>query len=203
VSRGVIVLAGGQSSRMGTDKWKLPIGGRAVLERIGAALSCHVEETWVVLPFGAEETVFEEVTSMIPEARILRDETPDAGPLAGIEVGLRRSGCDANLVVAADMPFVRWPVAELLFRACEQDGVEVAVPMFQDRMHPLFAVYRKRALPSLLAYRRQKGKKVMEWVAGLASVTVGEETLLSVDQEPSTFFNMNTPEDYERVKRNV
>jgi molybdopterin-guanine dinucleotide biosynthesis protein A len=189
---------------MGQDKWRMTLGRSTVLERIVEAVRGQVAEMWVLLPYGSEEAMREAVTALVPEVRIACDEAAGAGPLAGIEAGLRRSGCEGNLVIAADMPFIRWPIAEALFEACEGKNVDAAIPEREGRVHPLFAVYRQSALPILEKYRRvDQGRKVMEWVGRLSTVTVGDAAFDRIDPDRMAFFNMNTPEHYELAIRRI
>lgn len=198
MERGLIVLAGGKNVRMGRVKWLLPVGGQPVLGTIVDVLCGHVEDVVIVLPYGADERLRRQAVGAVGggSVRWLQDEQPAGGPLAGLAVALKHSPCERNLVVAADMPFVRRDVAELLFRACERQGTDAAVPVSGGRMHPLFAVYHRRTLPSLLAYRDGSGRKVMDWLAALHVAKVEGEELKHADPDGAAFFNMNTEEDY-------
>src|ERR1700758_5454346 len=90
------VLAGGQSSRMGTDKAFVELGGHTLLERALQTVSAVASEVWIL---GSREK-FGEFGDMI------EDEFPDHGPLGGIHAALRASCQDLNLILAVDMPFV-------------------------------------------------------------------------------------------------
>jgi molybdopterin-guanine dinucleotide biosynthesis protein A len=199
MSRGVIVLAGGNNSRMGREKWLLRLDGRTVLERIIETFIDKVDSVTVVLPYGSEgrdESVVEQVTNRLGAA-LTRDEEGGVGPLAGVLAGFRHSQAEWNLIAASDMPFVQWPVAERLFAVCETSGADGAIPVRMGRAHPLFAVYRRTGLGPLEAYRQEGGRKVMEWAGRLHTVEVTDEQLSPLDPEGVAFFNMNTKEDYE------
>jgi molybdopterin-guanine dinucleotide biosynthesis protein A len=98
-----IVLAGGRSSRMGTDKALLPIGGKPLLRRICDALAEHCEGVTVVLPHG-EPSRYDGV--LAPGTRIAIDLEAGLGPLAGLHAGLSAlpAGTDWAFVMACDMP---------------------------------------------------------------------------------------------------
>lgn len=200
LNRGAIVLAGGKSSRMGRDKWRIELGGRTVLERIADELRGKVDALTVVLPFDAAAATLREVEASLG-ARAIRDETAGGGPLAGIAAGLRAFAGDAALVAAADMPFVRWPLAAALFAACEAPGVDCALPVVAGRAHPLFAAYRRDVLASLDAYYRDDGRKVTEWVGRLRAATLDEAALARVGADETALFNMNAPEHVEIAER--
>src|SRR5690554_388079 len=113
--RVTVLLAGGASSRMGTVKWKLPVGGVPVLGRMVRELAGFGEELAIVLPWDADAAMRADAANMaaeavrpaggrdgdgnagggedggdaggsaLPKVRILQDEEPYAGPLAGLE----------------------------------------------------------------------------------------------------------------------
>src|SRR5262245_40758102 len=96
-----IVLCGGRSTRMGTDKGSLDFGGETMLERVTRALGSIVDEVIVV---GRRDQGVVTV----------HDAVEDQGPLAGITAGLSASKSDLNIVVACDMPLINPQVLERL-----------------------------------------------------------------------------------------
>ena len=93
-----IILAGGKSSRMGTNKALLTIDGKTVIERIVNQLEQIVDEIIVVTnPFHDYEFL---------QLPMVEDKWKGMGPLAGIEAGLNASTTERNLIVACDMPFI-------------------------------------------------------------------------------------------------
>jgi molybdopterin-guanine dinucleotide biosynthesis protein A len=125
------------------------------------------------------------------------DETSDAGPLTGIQAGLQNSPFEYNLIVASDMPFVRWDIAERLFQVCARESADAAIPVWEGRRHPLFAVYRQSVMFPLTTYRSSGGRKVMEWLNHLRLAEVTDHELRCIDPQGVSFMNMNTPWDYE------
>ncbi len=201
MGRGAILLAGGQSRRMGSDKWLLRVGQATVLERMIERLSLHVDKIWIILAYPTDEQregirLLPPSVIQQPKCEILRDENRDCGPLAGLQVGLQASPFEYNLVAATDMPFVQWNVAELLFDMCERGMAECAYPVWEGRSHPLFAVYRRSTRSSLVTYQASGGRKVMEWVKQLDCLEVTQDQLCIRDPRGLSFINMNTPQDY-------
>jgi molybdopterin-guanine dinucleotide biosynthesis protein A len=135
-----IVLAGGESRRLGSDKRSLAMEGEPLLRRVLAALAELCDELVVV----------ESERSPVPpallagfEARLVRDAWPDAGPLAGIEAGLRAVAPRTALVVAADHPWLRPPLLELLLaELARAPEAEAAVIASERGLEPLLGAYR-------------------------------------------------------------
>lgn len=218
--RVTVLLAGGASSRMGSVKWMLPVGGEPVLGRMVRELAGFGEELVIVLPWDADEALCAAAGQTASEAlagadltgadgiarpvlHLLKDEEPYAGPLAGMETAFRAvqsgGGPAWCLVAAADMPFVRLGLAEALHDACREAGAEAAAPQREGRLHPLFAVYRSETAAKLAEFRAQGGRKAGEWFASLRHVRVGEERTARLDPRGTSLFNMNTPEDYRKA----
>src|SRR2546429_3881629 len=95
----LLVLAGGDSRRMGRPKALLPVGDTTLIEWLVGRLAPAFEHVAVAARDPAQ----------VPPGlrpRVVRDLHLDAGPLAGIEAGLAASPYDALVAVACDMPDV-------------------------------------------------------------------------------------------------
>lgn len=113
-----LILAGGTSRRMGTDKAAVEVDGVAMVDRVGRALAETVDEVWLSLRHGQEHPS--------PGLPVVRDA--GAGPLGGLSAGLARlSAPDAVLAVAVDMPFVTPSLLAEVRAALGQH--EAAVPL--------------------------------------------------------------------------
>jgi molybdopterin-guanine dinucleotide biosynthesis protein A len=205
--RRVVILAGGGSRRMGTDKWLLPVGGEPTLGRLVRTLDGVASEFAIVLPWGATDELRARAEAAARAAepktpvRWLTDAEPDAGPLAGIEAATAAGfGVGLCLVAAADMPFARRELAEMLFRRATETGAEAVVPERGGRSHPLFAAYGASAFERLRDYRRQGGRKVMEWLDSVNVAALTDAETAAFDPDGTALFNMNTPDDYERAQ---
>lgn len=132
-----IVLAGGESKRMKTDKTLLPINGRPMIEHVWNQLRYHFDE---ILVSASEAGKY-----VLPGVRVVPDRTPGQGPLMGIASALEVSTHDLNLVVACDIPEIDIALARQMLAQAE--GYDVVVPRAeQSLLEPLFAVYRKSVL---------------------------------------------------------
>lgn len=184
--RAAWVLAGGRSSRMGTDKALLEIGGRPLVLLVADRLS---EVCGSVAIIGTPDLYANLGLRVVP------DSFPGQGPLAGIEAALAASSVEANLIVACDMPSLSAEALEALFEA----GGDCALPRHADgKIEPLCAVYHRRC--------HARVRELLE--SGIRGVT---EALRLLETEGfalryvqvtarETFANLNTPEDLERYR---
>lgn len=189
---GLIILTGGKSSRMGQNKALLPFGQQTGLEIIvnqlvGSFLDpiLVTNEPDIYKPYGL---------------KLVRDNYPGLGPLAGIEAGLKSSSYDWNLVVACDMPFVSPALAKKLLIYGE--GYDAVVPTIKGTPHPLFAVYNKTALPVM---RRNLEERSLRMIFVLSHMNTfffeGEPS--TIHEWESALFNMNHPYEYEEAKKKL
>jgi molybdopterin-guanine dinucleotide biosynthesis protein A len=178
----LVVLAGGESRRMGRPKALLPVGTATLIEWLVARLA----------PQFAHLAVAARDPDRLPPGlrpHLAPDLHAGAGPLAGVEAGLAASPHDLVVAVACDMPAV---TPDLLRRlAGAAIGVDAAVPRLGGRPEPACAAYRRSAagpIAAALAAGRHRatdalGDLGVRWLDG---------------EDPALFANLNTPEDYRR-----
>ena len=181
-----IVLAGGKSSRMGQPKALLPFGGQPLIAHIVSTLRRLFADVIVVAS----------PDQSLPEldAAIAHDEVAYQGPVGGITYGLRASARDVNFVTSCDSAFLN---AQLISYLVEQIAdCEVVVPHWQGRFQPLHAVYRRSVLPLLEAQLERGELRPVFLFDRVRTRRVSEAEVRRFDPDASSFFNMNTPEDY-------
>lgn len=133
-----LILAGGQSRRMGRDKAWLPCAGQPLLARqIALARQLAPREVLVSGRVGTDYREF--------GCTVVYDRHPDAGPLAGIVAGLEAACAPLVLTLAVDLPHLTLALLDELVGRCGNDvGV---VPRLDGQPEPLVAVYPARAAP--------------------------------------------------------
>ncbi|MEH7390121.1 molybdenum cofactor guanylyltransferase [Bacillus sp. JJ1503] len=186
-----IIMAGGRSSRMGTNKALLPIGGKTVIERIVQELSKIVSDLVIVT------NTFEDYQFLgLP---MVQDHWKDMGPLAGIHAGLSASSTEKNLIVACDMPFISSQVGDILLTFL--DDYQVAVPDVSDQLHPLFAAYRKDTLGEVQQSLQNQELRIRQFFKHTKTKYVTEACLQKhhYHYQEQHFFNMNHRDDFERA----
>lgn len=183
------ILAGGASSRMGTDKSLLPIEGQTFTERIAETL---LKLTDSVLVVGREADL------NLPS---VQDVYPQWGALGGLHAALAACKREWAIVVACDLPFV---TADLFsFLAEKRVGHEAVAPVQDDkRPQPLAALYRvdpcrQRATELIEAGRRRP----LDLLEAVKTRWVSFAEIRNLDQAQRFFVNINTPSDYYEATR--
>ncbi len=136
-----IVLAGGQSTRMGRDKALLPVAGRTMIEHIVEQLRPHFDE--ILISANDPDRYAFLGLEVVPDAR------PGLGPMAAIAASIARARHEQCFVIPCDAPTVPLgPLYRLLRRA--RRGSDVVVPLTpESHFEPLFAIYSRRLAPKL------------------------------------------------------
>lgn len=187
-----IILAGGKSSRMGSNKALLKINGRTVIEHIITDLEQIVNNILIVT------NSFEDYDFLcLP---MVEDRWKEMGPLAGIHAGLASSQTERNLVVACDMPFISPKLGEVLLH--QLDNCQAAVPELSGQLHPLFAAYRKDVKDEVQKALEQNQLRIRGIFRNIHVKIMNETDFLKsgLQIEESALFNMNFPGEYEQAK---
>ena len=185
---GAIILAGGQSRRMGTDKalLRLQPGGPRMLEMVLAAVKQAAGEVVISTNRPADY----KWTGL----RLVEDNYQNCGPLGGLEAGLAASTSQINLVVACDMPWVEPSLLNFLVGLVP--GYQAVVPLNeQGRAEPLCAVYTKDCLPAIRRHLAANSLKMSGWLEDIKTLFVPAPKLEEIDPEMRSFQNLNRPED--------
>ncbi|HEY2598780.1 MAG TPA: molybdenum cofactor guanylyltransferase [Candidatus Dormibacteraeota bacterium] len=183
----LLVLAGGESRRMGRAKAWLQVGDTNLLRWVVDRMSPGFSE--VVVSFAEPEQVHEHLPY-----RIVFDRKPSAGPLAGLEAGLGAARNDVTFAVACDMPYVTREIAEMAVAASH--GCDAAIPRIDGRPEPMCAAYRRSALPRITA-ALDAGRYRASDLAEQLDVTWLDSL------QPHWFLSLNGPDDYERFRHEL
>lgn len=186
----VLVLAGGKSRRMGTNKalLRLPTG-ETLIERVLANLSPLSNDLLVA-------SNSPELYADLP-ARHAMDEHPGAGPLAGLEAGLRAARHDWTLAVACDMPLVNHRL--IRYMAVLTEGNDAVAPVVGGEIEPLHALYHRSCLPAIAAHLEAGRRRVVSFFGDVRVRQVEPAEIALFDVDGRSFFNANTPEDWQRL----
>lgn len=177
-----IILAGGKSSRMGTEKGLVKFRGKKMVELVLENVRPLASEVLIV----SSNKEYHKLGYAVIE-----DIHKDCGPLGGIHAGLVNSKSDWNLVVACDLPLVTTDFFSFLVSQTEK--TKALIPVHDLKLEPLCGLYHKSALPEIESLLLKKELKMQNAVQQLAA------TFVEVPKEkfdPSVIFqNVNTPDD--------
>ena len=186
-----IVLAGGQSSRLGADKSFINVNGQSLIEHIVAKLT-RLSDDVIIVTNSPDE--YDHL-----EARLVGDIYPGKGALGGIYSGLRAAANAYSLVVACDMPFLDLNLLRyMIILAREHD---VVIPRIGGFTEPLHAIYSKNCLEPIDRLLARGGHKIIDFFSEVQVRYVEEGEVDIFDPQHLSFFNVNTPNDLEEMKK--
>lgn len=174
-----IILSGGKSSRMGTDKGLLSFNGTSFMQYSIDALKPLVSET-IIVSNNKEHDAF--------GLKRIQDVIENAGPLAGIYSGLKHSKTDNNLVLSCDIPLINTVVLQKLIDAFDDESDIIQIES-QGKTMPLIALYKKQCEPLFLKLLNE-GERKLQFAVNQCHV---KNVILNDD---ASYFvqNINTPE---------
>jgi molybdopterin-guanine dinucleotide biosynthesis protein A len=186
-----IILAGGQSRRMGRDKAFLPFGKGLLIERVIEIIQQVTNDVILITNTPDQYQRFG-----LP---MFTDVIPDAGSLGGIYTGLVSAKTPYGLCVACDMPFVKPDFLRLLCDTAAQ--ADVVIPRNAEDFQPLCAVY-SQACQAPIRQKIAAGRlKITGFFDQVRVHVIDGELLAHYDPPDVMFFNANTPEEYEQARR--
>ncbi|OGU26467.1 MAG: molybdenum cofactor guanylyltransferase [Geobacteraceae bacterium GWF2_54_21] len=190
--RGVtgVILAGGHSSRMGSNKALLPFQGGRFIEAIHRRFSELFPEVLLV-------TNNPEQYDFLP-CRKVADLYPGMGALAGLHSGLKHAAMPHIFAAACDMP---WMNSVLIMRlAGLRDTAEVIIPQGENGLEPLHAVYGKRCLGPMEESLAADRRRIVSFFPLVRVRQLRQEQVAAIDPGFDSFRNVNTPADYFRLR---
>ena len=184
-ARAGFLLAGGKSSRMGTNKAFLDFGRHTLLERALGVL----KEACSVVTIVGDPAIFARFGPAVA------DVFPDCGPLGGIHAALLGSSVEFNFILAVDLPFVSAELVKFLLGAAEDSRAIVTIPRTRAGLQPLCAVYRREFASAAEQALGAGNYKVDAAFANVRRRVIEERELVAAGFSESNFLNINTPQD--------
>lgn len=184
-----IVLAGGESLRMGKDKAFMEFKGKSLIQRTLDTLIPLFNDRMIIakkrepfLSFGVPVYV---------------DIYPDGGPMGGIYTGLFQSKGPV-FAVACDMPFLNPEVIRFLTEKLNHfDAVVLKSP---DGLHPLHGVYSRGVLPSMEKLLKKREVKMMDFLKRINTLVIPVAEIRHLDPDLKCLTNINTPEEMNLIR---
>ena len=186
---GGIVLCGGHSRRMGTDKATLDFAGQPMLARVIDRVREAVDPVLAVAADG------QTLPPLPADVGIVRDHRPDRGPLEGLAAGLAAlpEGAEAAFVASCDIPLLR---PEFIRRMIELLGdADAAVVEWDGHLHCLSTVYRREVLGTVRQMLAEDRLRLQSLFERIRTRRVRPDELLDVDPRLESLRNINSPDD--------
>lgn len=188
-----VILAGGQSSRMGQPKEILNWNGKPLILHMAESI-CRAGLPCVIVSNDPKR--LPEAVRLHPQVDVWPDAGPSHGPISGIVTAMRWRTAAYYLVLSCDLPFLDSDQVQGMLRYALTMEADAILAVTGQRMHPLLGVYHRRTKPVWERALTQGDYRVMNAVAHMNWLPVPEDCL-----DPWATFNMNTPEDYQRALR--
>ncbi len=186
-----MILAGGKSTRMGSDKAFARIGPQTLVERCAGVMARCFTTTIII---ANRPEAFESL-----RLSVRKDDLPDLGPLGGILTALHHAATPAVFIIACDMPFLN----DTLIRAMAESlaGYDAVAPRIASRFEPLHAAYHRRILPVVEARIQAGDCSVSRLLEAIRTRPFAEAELAPFVDWKRTFLNVNTPEELAKAKK--
>ncbi len=192
--KGAIILAGGDSKRLGVPKSVLKLAGETLIARAVSGLR----------PFFNRITVVTDRPELFPRlpvqftADLLTGYTKN--PLRGIHAGLSVSEqLPHQFVMACDMPFINFHLINYMAQFASE--YDVVVPRVGSYYQPLHAFYSRSCLEPIRKQVEQGGGKVTAFYRNVKVRYIERDEIIQFDPLEQSFFNINTWADYELAER--
>ena len=198
-----VILTGGNSARMGTNKSLLTLGGITVIERV-VNLMKGLFSSIILITNQPEEYSFLNLP-------LYEDIYKDIGPLAGIHSALTSSTTEKNFIISCDIPLMTHDVIKYLVEF--PTPKPITITRADNFIQQLCGVYSRSIIPAIEKIicenkifshdernpeQKKRGCRVLQLVKSVDSEIIDIEKDYK-DYIPGTFYNMNNPEEYKYI----
>ena len=182
-----LILAGGTSSRMGTDKALVPYQGKPMLQRVYQVAAECTEQVYVLTPW------IERYQNILPsDCNYLIETQPGKGPVNGLSEGFEQISADWILLLACDLPLLDVEIIQSWINKLPQipTSTLALVPQRFDIWEPMCGFYRKEIKTELDNFLKKGKRSFQELLSGI------EVEVLKVDEKADLMLlNCNSPGD--------
>ncbi len=190
-----IVLLGGGSRRMGSDKAWLRFGDTTLVQRTATVVAEVADELVLVRAPGTPPAAVECDRPVIE----LTDPIEDGGPLVGLIAGLDAARYPTAVVTSVDQPFLQAPLLRLLasqLEALQPAGVRWLLPVLDGQVQPLCSAFTTDSSETLRAYLDAGERSLVALEGRLPTARLEEADWRTVDPMGLSFMDVDTPEEY-------
>ena len=195
------ILAGGDSKRMGVNKALLKVGNKTIIERSRDLMQNIFEKVFL------STNDFE--TYMFLNIPMIADIYKNLGPLSGIHAGLVTSETNKNFFLSCDLPLM--PEEMIRYIAEYKTKSDVLIASASGRSQYLCGIYNKSLIPTIEDILQssnnsinQNGKNfssIKKMIINTGTEVIEAENLPFYNEE--IYFNMNTLNDFELIKKKI
>jgi len=184
-----IILAGGKNARLAQEKAFLRIGERTIIEEQEDTLSKIFDEIIIVT------NTLDNFKNI--KAKVVNDIVPDSGPLGGLYSGLAVSSNIHSFLIGCDMPFINLNLIEYMIQQIGES--DIVIPSSSRGFETLFAIYSLNCLETIRREIELRNLKLLDILNFYKVKYISQEEIEKFDPEEFSFFNVNSPKDYEKA----
>jgi molybdopterin-guanine dinucleotide biosynthesis protein A len=185
------IMAGGQSSRMGTDKSFIPLLGKPMVEHVIDKLDGLGDEL-ILITNQKEKYAYLDCATF-------GDLIPEKGPLGGLYTALSHSSNPHVLVVACDMPWLNRSLLDHMISLRHEAAA--VVPRWKKHPEPIHAIYSKMCLPPILSCIEEDKLKMIAFYSKITVRYLEQGEIAQFDEYGRSFANINTPEELKDAQK--
>ncbi len=192
-----VLLAGGQSKRMGKDKAFLQLNGKTFLRIIAEKLSIYCDQ--IIVSGNKEKKLYlSQLRGIKSQIDFVKDKNPFTGPLNGIVSCRKKIKNDLVFISTCDTPLLNEEIIPYL--SSKIDGYDAVIPTVNNKEQFLNTVYKKSALDLGERLYSEGVRSLYEWINHLKILKISEKEIKYIDKHTYSYWSINRPEDYERIK---
>jgi len=190
----LVVQAGGESRRMGSDKALIPFLGQPLIQRVLARLA-HLADEIIVTTNNPPAYRFLELP-------LVADQLPGRGALGGLFTALSAAAQPLVAVVACDMPFVSPGLLQAERQRLLDSDCDAVIPRTAGGTEPFHALYRRETCLPAVQHALEADKwRVDSWFGEVSMCYLDEEDIHAHDPDGLAFMNVNTPEELAQAEQ--
>ena len=198
----LLLLAGGRGSRMGgRNKLYLELEGSLLIENTLELVAPLFKEVILLVAPGESSKVKETLSQLISkwDITVTEDRVQARGPLEGLYNGLCHMNEEWGFLLGCDMPSPDPDVIRGMNIFCSTNN-DAVVAERQGFLEPLHAFYRKSCIGAVSDAMQRGDRKIKQFYPDIRLTVINEKKLKEFGDDESSFFNLNTPHDVEKMK---
>ena len=186
-----IILAGGQSRRLGRDKAVEKLEGVRIIDRILQVMMTACDSMIVV----GDKPGREKELELPPKILFIPDSFNDCGSLGGLYTGLSAANTKWSFAVACDMPLLCIPLIEKMKDYLNDKSFDAVVPVVNLNFQPTHSFYSKACLPFIEERLRARRLRMDGYFESIKLKVIGEDWINQFAGGANSFLNVNTEVD--------
>jgi len=190
----IVIQAGGNSLRMGSNKSLKPFLGIPLIQRVFKRVESLSEDIFIVTNTPGEFAFL--------NLRMVSDELPGRGVISGLYTAMIQSNQEFVGVIACDMPFVNADLILAEYEILVETNADVAIPRTRTGYEPLHAVYRrKNCMTAIHEAIQNDQRRLISWLPSVQVVEFDEQMIEKFDPKHLAFINTNTQEEFSKAEQ--